>query len=364
MPATKATTARDDLAALIATLRARVLELTTASYPSREQVTDMRDRAGRLARRQRQTLLPGVTVTDDVLSQARTSLAEAETALLAATTATRNKEWARVADRYARALSVLEQVQRELPAAPTADEKRQTLRQRIERLLNIPKRQPAAPTNADTVTKREALLARAQAKFNDEVALYAKRYAADEIDIYQWKAFMKVAIRDLHFTAAAIGAGGIGALTKEAIAAMDARIREQANYLNNWAAQIERQRANGAPTSEAALANRARMYAGAAGTTASESEDVIAFAGFPKLPFYPCEKSACRNACACDWEWRDANEEAGNADVYWRLNAKRTVLGEHCPQCLARARAFAPLKIRGGVFVNMPSNMSPFLTSR
>ena len=74
---------------------------------------------------------------------------------------------------------------------------------------------------------------------------------------------------------------------------------------------------------------------------------------FPDLPFYPKQKTTCKTGCKCRWEWRNVDREKGNADVYWLLGR-----AEHCKQCLKRAEAFAPLRIRNWNFENMPADLS------
>lgn len=67
------------------------------------------------------------------------------------------------------------------------------------------------------------------------------------------------------------------------------------------------------------------------------------------LPAIPGDMSTdCGQMCACLWEIETLDEEAGDYDAYWRLNASRVVQTEHCQNCQVRASEWAPLRIRGG----------------
>lgn len=77
--------------------------------------------------------------------------------------------------------------------------------------------------------------------------------------------------------------------------------------------------------SEAQVAARAAMYAGAVQKTYSESRW-----GDWDLPFYPTDGSECMANCRCSWEVNDNDDGTGVA--YWRLGATE----RHCTTCPAR----------------------------
>lgn len=211
---------------------------------------------------------------------------------------------------------------------------------------------PEAEARARQAAAAEKI-ARYRDEFNKRVTELGMQLGAKEITPQEFRAKMLIEIRFNLITAAAAAAGSIGSLTPADLQRVDAKVLEQTRYLDNWVAQIERQ-----PDKEwsgAALGNRARMYAGTAEALAAETVDKNVHAEFPNLPFYPAQKTSCRNNCKCGWEWRMVDRDKGNADVYWRLGR-----AEHCKQCLARAAAFAPLQIRNWKIVNLPADLSPF----
>lgn len=67
------------------------------------------------------------------------------------------------------------------------------------------------------------------------------------------------------------------------------------------------------------------------------------------LPAMPGDLSTdCGQLCACLWDVRTIDEEAGDYDAYWILNASRVITTEHCQDCVQRASEWAPLRIRDG----------------
>lgn len=219
------------------------------------------------------------------------------------------------------------------------------------------------PTPKETATEREIKqqqkvarekVERYQAEFKTRTAELAGRLARDEIDPRFWRNAMLREIRFLLYTGAAAGAGGIGNLTPADLQRIDTKTQEQANYLDRWVAQLERQEKD--KRSEAQIANRAAMYAGSGLQLAVETVDKNQFRQFPDLPFYPKDRTKCRTNCKCGWQWANVDKERLDADVFWRLAP-----AEHCQTCLKRAEACNPLKIRGGQFINMPVNMNELL---
>ncbi len=197
-------------------------------------------------------------------------------------------------------------------------------------------------------------IARYRQEFDRRVTELGKQLGDRKITPQEFRAQMLIEIRFNLITAAAAAAGSVGSLTPADLQRVDAKVREQTRYLDNWIAQIERQ-----PQKEwsgDALGVRARMYGGSAEALASETIDKNVHGEFPNLPFYPKQRTACRANCKCRWEWRNVDREKGNADVYWLLGR-----AEHCKQCIARAEAFSPLQIRNWNFVNMPPDLSQLI---
>lgn len=208
----------------------------------------------------------------------------------------------------------------------------------------------------DAQAKAQAQLAAYQAKFNTRVNELGDQLARQAITPREFRGQMLTEIRYLILTGTAIGAGGVGKLTPDDLGRVDARVKEQARYLDNWIAQIERQPAEA--RSAAQLQMRARMYGGAGGLALEETQDKTAFREFPNLPVYPKDRTLCRNNCKCRWSWRNVNRESGDADVYYVLGD-----AEHCETCVKRAAAFKPLKIRAFSFVNMPPSLDGLVTT-
>lgn len=242
-------------------------------------------------------------------------------------------------------------------AIPGADK----LKRLFRRILDaVPKRKPR-----DEESKKKQIEAQKQAaekvaayrvQFDNKVETLSKQLVEKKITPRSFRAQMLMEIRYLLFTAAAAGAGGVGYLQASDIALIDKRTREQAKYLDNWVSQIERQADMG---TAAGVANRARMYGGESNRVLNEMTDRVAHRAFPTLPVQPGKKTDCLTNCKCGWEWHVIDFRKGNADVFWRMRP-----AEHCKTCKARAAAFAPLKIRDFVFINMPSDMSLLLSKR
>ena len=185
-------------------------------------------------------------------------------------------------------------------------------------------------------------------KFKVETRKLAARFAEGEITASYFRGGMLTEIRYLLVTAAAAGAGGMGYLGPDDIAAIDAEVRRQATFLDNWVAQLERQAVEDRNVDY--IANRANMYAGAGWRMAGDTIDRVMYKQFPTLPFQPKDwTTLCKNGCKCNWVWVILDDGRGDADVTWRLG-----IAEHCETCDDRAAALNPLKIREFNFVDAP----------
>lgn len=110
-------------------------------------------------------------------------------------------------------------------------------------------------------------------------------------------------------------------------------------YLTRWAAELLQQQ----PVTLSDKLWRVQLYADA-GRSLQQRAMVRAF-GLPELPFYPGQMTRCRMRCKCRWE---IVAVTGGYDCYWRLG-----IAEHCPTCRARWRAASPLRVRGGLIVDI-----------
>jgi hypothetical protein len=190
--------------------------------------------------------------------------------------------------------------------------------------------------------------------FNDRMADLGKRLADGEITPREFRAYALIEIRYSILTGAAIGAGGVGMLRPEDIQRVDAKVREQARYLDNWIAQLERTDQRSAPT----IITRAQMYGNAAEEFMHDTIDKSRYRDLPNMPFQPKDRTRCDGGCKCRWDWIILDREKGDADVYWRLGE-----AEHCITCVRRADTFKPLRIRNFQIENLPADMTPFIYS-
>ena len=90
------------------------------------------------------------------------------------------------------------------------------------------------------------------------------------------------------------------------------QVAAQLDYLRGFAGALD-------GLSEAQIAARAALYAGAVRTTYSRAR-------YPKLPFYPGEGTECKGQCKCSWQ------DNGDGSYTWVLGAS-----EHCATCQGRA---------------------------
>lgn len=220
------------------------------------------------------------------------------------------------------------------------------------------RRQAAKPLEVERQKQARLALEKYRQTFDGNVTALAEQVGKGEIGPAEFRARMLLEIRMMLFTAAAAAAGGVGNMKPGDVERVDRKVREQAVYLDRWAAQLERQPLERRSVGQ--LQQRARMYGGSGTQMLSETMDSNQFGEFPEMPFHPADRTQCRHHCACDWIWLNVDREKGNADVYWTMNVKRVVV-EHCQTCLKRRKAFYPLRIRNWEFVNLPGDLSPYL---
>lgn len=94
-----------------------------------------------------------------------------------------------------------------------------------------------------------------------DARLIAEAYNAGEIGVAEFENQMRVLIKDTQIYSAAVASGGFNALGAQEIAALEAELTAQFEYLANWADDL----ASGA--ARTAIGGRAAMYAQAARTT-------------------------------------------------------------------------------------------------
>lgn len=202
--------------------------------------------------------------------------------------------------------------------------------------------------------KAQSIFSKYKLEFEKQVDKITDDLISANINARQWKYLVTAEIRYLMITSAAIGAGGLGMLSKEDIQQVDLAVAKQAKFLDNFASQIERTPPGDLKFGK--LKKRTVQYFGAGRPLL---EKVIARSGGrPELPFQPAEATDCGNNCYCTWRWVVVNVEKGDYDVYWVLSDV-----DHCATCNTRARICNPLKIRNGTIttdLSNPALMSEF----
>lgn len=140
----------------------------------------------------------------------------------------------------------------------------------------------------------------------------------------------------LYHTAALLaGQGGID-LGAAAQALLVRQVGTQLRFLDRFALQIETD-----ATWDARRAARALSYAaGLKSTYWRGATDML------PLPAMPAEGTLCLNMCGCKWRivWLDRKNR--DADCYWERDKD-----DSCATCIARERAWSPLRIRGGELI-------------
>ena len=146
-----------------------------------------------------------------------------------------------------------------------------------------------------------------------------------QIAVSQWQNAMLAEIKDGHIADAIFGAGGIGNMTPEAYARVEATLAKEAKYLAEFAQGI-----SDGTVSELQARARARQYAQAMEQSYwnewKAGLDVPEFSNLPLLENVPGDgNTQCHGNCQCVLLF--------NADgIEWSLN-----VAEHCPDCISLA---------------------------
>jgi hypothetical protein len=153
----------------------------------------------------------------------------------------------------------------------------------------------------------------------------------DAASVAAWRDSVAAAIVEYH-TAAMIAGGKGEALDPGLRGQLSEIVANQLNYLDNFAEAVAR--GNLTP---AQIGARADMYAPAIRQPYSAG-----FTGGLPLPAMPAEGTICHTNCKCSWDIVPIDEEAGDYDCFWRRGAD-----DSCSTCIARARRWSPILIRG-----------------
>jgi len=161
----------------------------------------------------------------------------------------------------------------------------------------------------------------------------ADQLATGKISVQQWVLNMRSEIKIAYMTEYELGIGGRNMMTFADFGRVGGQLKNQYQYLNNFAAEISQGK-----LSPAQIQMRSRMYIDSA--TQSFERARSASMGMPRLPAYPGDgQTACRANCKCNWK---IVERTVGWDCYWQLG-----VAEHCDDCVSNASRWNPLYIVG-----------------
>lgn len=160
--------------------------------------------------------------------------------------------------------------------------------------------------------------------------LYSAQSVSTEDKEY-WFGELERLIAEYHQAAALLGRNGKPLTDDERRVVADA-ISTQVQYLDQFRAVVV-----DSDAFERGFLSRAEMYARAIRSTFYQ-----AVTNFLPLPAMPAEGTICHTNCKCAWSINTLDEVAGDFDCYWIRGAE-----DSCSTCIARAREWAPLQIRG-----------------
>lgn len=168
-----------------------------------------------------------------------------------------------------------------------------------------------------------------------EVNLLAAALASGQMDVGQWEAQMREAIKAEYIQQYLLGRGGLQNMTAQDWGSVGGMIADQYRYLDGFADEIA-----AGNLSEAQIAMRARMYIRSAGEAYWRA--TARAKGWPRLPAYPKDgTSDCLTNCQCGWDVQWVPDESGGHwEATWLLGE-----AEHCPTCLERAAMWNPLRL-------------------
>lgn len=176
-------------------------------------------------------------------------------------------------------------------------------------------------------------------KMREEVRALTARIENLEITPAEWQANMEALIARYSMAAWLVGADAT-LIDDFAMQFIVEQLTSQYAFLDNFTLVIQ--------SSEEFMQGwyaRAEMYANA----------IVApyWRGKTKmlpLPTMPGQDSQCMSNCACGWDITTVDEEKGDYNCYWVLNAQH-IAKEHCQTCIERAQEWNPLQIRNNELV-------------
>lgn len=155
---------------------------------------------------------------------------------------------------------------------------------------------------------------------------------ADPARATAWERTMQRLITRYSQAAYLAGQGG-GAITSAAKRAIQQRVQAQLDFLRNFTLTIQNE-----AEWKAGWNQRAASYA-----NGIKAPFYLGFTAMLPLPAMPTEGTQCQGNCNCVWEIDWLDQDAGDADAYWRRGD-----GDSCQTCVQRAAEWSPLQIRAG----------------
>ena len=150
------------------------------------------------------------------------------------------------------------------------------------------------------------------------------------IALSEWADRMMTEIGVSVFTQYLLGIGGVNVIDQKGVEEAEGYVEKQRSFFQRFLQGVS----EGLLTF-ARILQRARMY-GESGTASYERAKAAAYGIV--LPAYPGDGSTvCLVMCRCHWGLVDVDMETVHA--FWNLG---TVITEHCPDCLIRAREWKP----------------------
>ena len=181
----------------------------------------------------------------------------------------------------------------------------------------------------DDESKRQLMYLREQL-FYDKTDELAEKVFTGDITIGEWEETMKMEIRNLHTSMAAIGAGGWDAMTSQMWGRLGTPLREQYRYLHGFAEHITENRNT---ISLDMIKSRSRLYGKAGGYSVSLMQAGAYIES--QLPYIPRDGSTeCLMGCHCFWELNAISRDritGQKVQAVWL-----TQPAEHCDDCLER----------------------------
>lgn len=173
-------------------------------------------------------------------------------------------------------------------------------------------------------------------ELRDEFAAAQKTWAEDlarmvangDLSVQAWELEMRERVKLVHLTEYVYGRGGRNAITADDKARMADLVKNQHDYLHNFAGDLA-----AGELSEAQIKSRSQMYFDSA-THSYERGRVASFGGL-ELPVMPADgDTPCLANCKCTW---DIKEHDDRWEATWQLHAD-----ESCDGCLERADQYNP----------------------